>query len=258
VKGCPQSGEPIEFDEDGILKSVKQNSRCDDCFLCADICPPRAIKVWGEYMSVPALMKIIAEDRSFYQKTGGGVTLSGGEVMVQWEFARLLLEACKKASIHTCVETALHCPWENASAVFDYADLVIADIKHMDTKKHREYTGAGNELILENLIKTVGLGKKLVLRTPVVPRYNSDDENIRATAEFIRDKLGGKIVAWQLLPYRKMGTEKYDSLGDAYPMGDYVPPERSEWEQNLLRIEALVRDEYGIPAVAGSSAKLEV
>jgi pyruvate formate lyase activating enzyme len=128
----------------------------------------------------------------------------------------------------------------------------------MDTEKHRAYTGAGNKLVLENIKKTAALGKKLVIRTPVVPGYNADDENIRATGAFIRDELGGNIVQYQLLPYRKMGTEKYDSLGDAYPMGDYNAPERSEWEQNLLRLEKILVTEYGLPAVAGSSKKLEV
>jgi pyruvate formate lyase activating enzyme len=259
LKVCPiKENPPIRHDGNGVLQHIEMIPACDGCLKCADACPSRAIKVWGEKLTVPALMKIIAEDRSFYQKTGGGVTLSGGEVMVQWEFAEMLLKACKQASIHTCVETALYCPWEHAEAVFEYTDLVITDIKHMDTEKHRAYTGAGNELVLENIKKTAALGKKLVIRTPVVPGYNADDANIRATGAFIRDELGGQIVQYQLLPYRKMGTEKYDSLGDAYPMGDYNAPERSEWEQNLLRLEEILVTEYKLPAVAGSSKKLEV
>jgi pyruvate formate lyase activating enzyme len=113
-------------------------------------------------------------------------------------------------------------------------------------------------LILENIQRARALGKKLVIRTPVVPGFNADDANLRQTAAFIRDQLRGEIVAWQLLPYRKMGTEKYDSLGLPYPMGDYVPPERGEWEANLLRLEALLREEYGLPVTAGSSGKLAV
>jgi pyruvate formate lyase activating enzyme len=212
-------------------------------------------------MTLGELMRIIEEDRSFYDRTGGGVTLSGGEVMLQWEFAETLLKTCKDAGINTCVETALNCPSEHMEAVYEHADLVIADIKHMDAKKHLEYTGAGNELILSNMRRTVQLGKALVVRTPVVMGYNGDDANIRATGAFIRDELRGNcggIVQHQLLPYRKMGTEKYDSLRQEYPMGDYSPPERETWERELKRLAALLASEYGLPAVAGSSSKLKV
>ncbi|NLB28902.1 MAG: radical SAM protein, partial [Clostridiales bacterium] len=183
-------------------------------------------------------------------------TLNGGEALLQWEIAEMLLRECKNESINTCVETALHVPWEHAEPVFRYTDLVIADIKHMDTIRHREITGAGNELILENLKKTAALGKKLVIRTPVVPGYNADEWNIRKTGEFIREKLLGNIVAYQLLPYRRLGIEKYESLGDEYPMGDYEPPERLELERDIIDLADMLRRDYGIPAAAGSSEKL--
>ena len=127
----------------------------------------------------------------------------------------------------------------------------------MDPLKHREYTGVDNKLILENIRHTVELGKKLVIRTPVVAGYNDDLENIRATGAFIRDELGGKIVQYQLLPYRRLGTEKYDSLNLPYPMGNYVMPERAAWEENLLKLTDILVSEYGLPAVAGSGSKLE-
>lgn len=258
VKVCPGNGAPLEFDQAGILKAVHMADACAGCFKCVDACPPRALKRWGELMTVEEMLSVIVEDRSFYQRTGGGVTLNGGEVLVQWEVAAMLLEACKKAGINTCVETALHVPTEHMEAVFRFTDLVITDIKHMDTKKHEAFTGAGNELILKNIRRAAELGKKIVIRTPVVPGYNSDEANIRATGAFIRDALGGSIVQYQLLPYRRMGTEKYDSLGIAYPLDDYQAPERSEWKQNLLRLADLLTCEYGLPAVAGSSQKLKI
>lgn len=256
---CPvPDAQPIQFDETGTLKSVISTEICDGCFKCADACPSRAIKVWGEKKTLPELMKIIAEDKSYYERTGGGVTLNGGEVMLQWEFARLLLMACRDSHVNTCVETALHCPREHMEAVLEYTDLVITDIKHMDTQAHKRLTGAGNELILGNIKRVVDMGKKLVIRTPVVPGYNGDDENIRMTGEFIRDALGGAIVQFQLLPYRKMGTEKYESLNLPYPMGGYTPPDRSEWEENLTRLAGMLRNEFGLPAAAGSGGKLEL
>jgi pyruvate formate lyase activating enzyme len=256
INNCPLKNERvIAFDENGILKAVHMREECENCFKCAEACPPRAIKIWGEKMTLGELMKVINEDRSFYLNTGGGVTLNGGEVMLQWEFAETLLRSCKETSINTCVETSLHCPREHMEAVYHYTDLVITDIKHMDSVKHREYTGAGNETILGNIKRTAELGKKFVIRTPVVPGYNGDEENIRKTGEFIRS-LGGKILQYQLLPYRRLGTEKYDSLGMRYPMADYLPPERSEWERNLAYLAAMLVDEYGLPAVAGSGKKL--
>lgn len=256
IKVCPENGKPLEFDENGVLKAVHMIDACVGCFKCAEECPPRALKRWGELMTIPEMLKSVFEDRSFYQRTGGGVTLNGGEVLVQWEAAAMLLEECKKAGINTCVETALNVPAAHMEAVYSFTDLVITDIKHMDTEKHKVFCGAGNELILGNIKSTVALGKKLVIRTPVVPGYNGDEENIRKTAAFIRDELCNKIVQYQLLPYHKMGTEKYESLGIPYPMGEYQPPERSEWEQELLRLCDILVNEYGIPAVAGSSSKL--
>lgn len=259
LRACPvKEGSPLRHDAEGRLSAIDQADVCDGCMACEAACPARAIKLWGVQMTVPEMMKVIEEDRSFYQRTGGGVTLSGGEVMLQWEIAEMLLQACREAAIHTCVETALHCPTEHMEAVYRHTDLVIADIKHMDTAKHREFTGAGNELILENLRRTVALDKKLVLRTPVVPGYNGDEENLRAAAAFIRDELGGKIVTWQLLPYRRMGTEKYDSLGIPYPMEDYVGPPREEWEANLLYLADMLAGEYGLPVAAGSTGKLNL
>ena len=259
LRECPDIGHsPVCHDENGVLSSVLVSHGCNSCYICADTCPSRAIKLWGELMTLDELMKIIEEDRKFYDRSGGGVTLSGGEVLLQWEFAEMLLKTCKEAGINTCVESALNCPTENMEAVYKYTDLVITDIKHMDTKKHLEYTGAGNELILKNIRRTVELGKKLVIRTPVVMGYNADEANIRATGAFIRDELDGRIVAYQLLPFRKLGTEKYDSLRHAYPMGDYIPPDREIWESELTRLADLLVSDYGLPATAGSGEKLNI
>ena len=256
VKICPLHGEPISFDEERVLCGLKMAPGCKDCLKCADICPPRAIKLWGDKMTLPELMKIIEGDRNFYDRSGGGVTLNGGEVMMQWEFAQMLLQECKDAGINTCVETALHCQREHMEAVYQNTDLVIADIKHMDSEIHRSFAGVGNELVLSNLKKTVQLGKKLVIRTPVVPGYNGDEQSIRAIARFIKEELRGEIIVWQLLPYRKMGTEKYESLMLEYPLKDYVPMERSEWEKELSRLAAMIQEEYNLPAEPGTGGKL--
>ena len=253
IKACPVSdSSPIDHDEDGLLRSISMVSSCKGCYLCADACPSRAIKLWGEAYTIDDLMRIIEEDKRFYDRSGGGVTLSGGEVMLQWKFATQLLKACKEAGINTCVETALNCSAEHMESVYRYTDLVLADIKHMNTEKHLELTGFGNEHILENIKRTVLMGKKTILRTPVVIGYNSDEANIRASGAFVRDALGSRIEQYQLLPYRKMGTEKYDSLGESYPLRDYEPPSRDIWEPTLRLLAKILSEEFGLPAVAGT------
>jgi pyruvate formate lyase activating enzyme len=255
LKACPEGkNTPIRTHDDHLLE-VHEIPECTDCYTCAHECPSRAIMIWGTKMTVSELMKTILDERSFYIKTGGGVTLSGGEVMLQWEFAGLLLKECKNSSVNTCIESSLHCSPDHMEQVYEYTDLVIADIKHMDTRKHQEYTGVGNERILSNIKRTVELNKPLVIRIPVISGHNNSEENIRATAEFIRDDLNNNIIQLQLLPYRKMGTEKYASLCMPYPMNDFIPPERSVWEENLIELTEILK-EYNIPAVAGAAAKM--
>ena len=173
IKACPEGeNTPIHTCDDHLVE-VHKIAGCADCFICADECPARAIMVWGQKMTVQELMKIILQDRNFYIKTGGGVTLSGGEAMLQWDFASLLLKECKDASVNTCVESSLHCNTEHMEKVYENTDLVITDIKHMDAQKHKEYTGVGNELILRNIKRTVELKKPLVIRIPVIPNHNN-------------------------------------------------------------------------------------
>ena len=255
VKGCPLGGSPIRFDEDGVLKAIDMADNCKDCLKCAESCPASAIKIWGEKMTVPELMKIIEGDRNFYERTGGGLTVSGGEVLIQWDFVRLLLAECRRAGIHTCVESALFVPAEHVDAVMEYTDLLITDIKYIDPKRHKDAVGAPNELIFSNMKRIAGMGIPMVIRTPIVPGWNDDDENMLGIGSFVQE-LGPSVIAYQLLPYRKMGTEKYATLNQDYPMGDYEAPSREVWEPNLLRIRDMLLEKYNIPVVAGSSQKL--
>lgn len=255
MNDCPMLGTPIRFDEKGILSAIDFSDDCRGCLKCADSCPASAIKIWGEKKTVAELLKVIESDRSFYERTGGGVTLSGGEVMVQWEFARLLLKECKKAGIHTCVESALFVPEEHVDAVLEYTDLLITDIKYIDPERHKEVIGSPNGLILANIKRIAKTDVPMIIRTPVVPGWNDDDENMLGIGSFIKE-LGDAVITYQLLPYRKMGTEKYATLNQGYPMGDYEAPEREVWEPNLLRICGMLKERFDIPVVAGSSGKL--
>ncbi len=249
-KACPA---PPENRHVSVLFPSQQ---CSSCLRCAEVCPSGAIKLWGKRYTVQQLMDEILKDMAFYERSGGGVTLNGGEVLLQWEFAAELLKACREQHIHTCVESALHVPTEHMEQVLAYTDLVIADIKHMDTEAHRRITGAGNEQILNNLKRIAALDIPLVIRTPVCIGYNGEEANIRAIGAFLRDELQGKILQYQLLPYRRMGTEKYACLQKAYPMENYAAPEREKWEANLRALAELLRTEYSLPAVEGSGHRL--
>jgi len=229
--------------------SREKCGKCLDLYLheAVEACPQNAKVVWGEKKTLPDLMKVIVSDRRFFERSGGGVTLNGGEVMMQWEFAQMLLKKCKESGIHTCVETALHCPQEHMEAVYENTDLVIADIKHMDSAAHMSITGVGNEMILSNLRRTVELGKKLIIRTPVVPGYNGDELNIRKIGEFIRDELGSSIISWELLPFRRLGTEKYESLMLPYPMENYEPLDRVALDNEITRLADMLVTDYDLP-----------
>lgn len=257
LKACPKGGAPLEFTEDGIV--IGSNLQCLSCMKYTEACFTHAIKSWGDIMTVDEVMDAILEDQIYYEKSGGGVTLNGGEVAVQWEFALEILKACREKNINTCVETSMYCSSDILEKFYPYTDLFFTDIKNMDSAVHKKWSGAGNELILENIRQTAQAGKKLVVRIPVIPQINDSDENMRATAAFMRDNLGDSLVQVQLLPYRKMGIEKYNSLGIPYPMGDdYKMQERSVWEANLLRIRDMLRDEYQLPVEAGSSEKINI
>jgi pyruvate formate lyase activating enzyme len=249
---------PLVFDSDGVIEAVRQDAFCAQCMKCAEVCPGRAIMVWGCRMTVSGLMDIIEQDRDFYERSGGGVTLSGGEVMLQWEFAASLLKACRDAGIATCTESTLYCPPAHMDAVLAHTDLLITDIKCLDDERHQKYTGVSNERILENIRRAGAEGRKMVIRTPVVPGINDDEEEILSIGRFIKEELGASVLQYQLLPYRKMGTEKYASLGRAYPMDDALMPGREVWEPKLIALRDRLISVYDIPACAGSSQKLSL
>jgi pyruvate formate lyase activating enzyme len=257
LKACPLGGAPLLFNkETGKIGAVDRNL-CRGCLRCTEECYLHALKSWGDLYTVDEVVKEVSADKNFYDNSGGGITLNGGEVTVQWEFALAILEACRKEYIHTCVETCMHCAPEVIERFFPLTDLMITDIKHMDSDTHKYWTGAGNERLLSNIEKTARAGMPMIIRVPVIPQVNDSEDNIRATAKFIRDTLHNRVIQVQLLTYLKMGTEKYDSLGMPYPMGeDYVPATREEREPWIAHLVRVMR-EYDIKAVAGASTNAE-
>ena len=255
---CSLGGAPLLFHpETGKIGAVDREI-CVGCMKCTDVCFLHALKSWGTEMTVETVMEEVRADKNFYANSGGGITISGGEPLMQWEFTAALLEACRKEGIHTCLETCMQCTRRALEAVLPLTDLLITDLKHMDSAVHRQWTGVGNETILDNITFVAGAGVPMVVRVPVIPGVNDSEGNLRATARFIAEKLQGRVVQVQLLTYLKMGTEKYDSLGLDYPMGeDYQPPKREEREPWIVHL-AEVMGEYGVNAVAGAATRFEV
>lgn len=250
MDACPQ-GDVLQFYR-GKLAAIDR-SRCLNCLSCQDACPSDAIKKWGEEMSVEECMDIIRKDRGYYERSGGGVTVSGGEPLLQSDFVAELFKACREEKIQTCCESTFHVGWEEVEKVLPYTDILISDIKHMDSEMHRKYTGDGNERILENLKKLSETGKEMILRIPVIPDVNDSRENTEATADFILNELGGRLRTLQLLSFMRLGEEKYESLGIPYPMED-VKINRKAFQRHVEEIAEYFNGR-GIHCLVGTKEK---
>lgn len=225
--------------------------RTQDYARCAEVCPTSALKAWGRQVTVGDVMQEVMADEACYRESGGGLTLSGGEALLQRRFATELLKAARSAGISTCVETALNYDAKVLDELMPLVDFFFCDLKHMDADRHRKFTGVSNARILRNLRKIAAADGVVVIRIPVVPGYNGTEENLRATARFVAEELDGRVTQVQLLPFRKLGEDKYASLGLTYPMQDFAAPPRELWEQDLLRY-AQMMSAYGLNVVAGA------
>jgi pyruvate formate lyase activating enzyme len=192
-------------------------------------------------MSTTEVMEALCKDSAYYRKSGGGVTLSGGEPLAQIDFATAILKRCFALNMHTAVETAGYLPWECFQTISPYTDLFLFDIKHMDEKAHKRGTGVSNRSILENLEKLSGIVGEIIVRIPLIPGFNTNKENLHKTAEFIS---GIGIACVELLPFHHFGREKYRRFGREYPLGDR-PSLYGEKGEVVLLAEDIFR-RYGV------------
>ena len=180
-------------------------------------------KIIGEDTTVEQVMETVEKDRNYYRRSGGGLTLSGGESLTQPEFARDLLRAAKEAGINTAMESTACARYEVIERILPYLDTYLMDIKHMDAAKHKEFTGQSNELILENAKKIAASGQtNLIIRVPVIPGFNDRQDEIEAIARFAASLTGVRKL--HLLPYHRLGQDKYEGLGREYLMEGVLPP----------------------------------
>lgn len=255
IKACPKTSENPFLIKAGIINGIDR-SVCDDCMKCAEVCPADALKSWGNEMTVDEVMEIISDDCEFYRKSGGGVTISGGESLFQWEFALGILKACREKGIHTCVESALGVREAVVDRIIPYCDMMITDIKHMDSKIHKEYTGMGNEQILSNIRHVSAAGVPLILRLPIIPDVNDTKAHVKQVGEFLLKELEHPVCQVQFLRFRRLGEEKYQSLGIPYNMED-INPERTGFEEHIKEL-VTVLESYGIPAYAGTTHEIKI
>lgn len=253
IRACKT--ESLLISETNKVVGIDRN-KCVHCISCAKACPSGAIKPWGEYYTVEQAMEVIRRDKVFYDRTGGGVTISGGEALAQPEFVTALLKQCKEEGFHTCVESALYVSRDVVNQVLPYVDMFITDVKTMDSEKHKKRCGVPNERILDNIRYVVENDMDLVIRTPVIKGFNATDEDIIAIGNFIKNDLHNQVLQYQLLPYRQMGTEKYKSLNRPYPMENFEGYEREEWEPDFIRFLGILNN-MGINAVTGMHQKLK-
>lgn len=222
---------------------VSRDIECIGCRKCVEVCSESALTISGEVKTISELFEIIEEDRAFYEVSGGGITLGGGEVLMQPEAAANLLMVCKQEGINTAIETSGYAKLDAVLQVAEFTDLFLFDIKHMDSDKHFELTGVRNELILNNLKELLGRRFNVRIRMPLIKGSNDSQDEIENVAKFLlpyREYKNFKGI--DILPYHKFGVNKYNQLDKEYPLkGD-----GSLMNEDLTRIENCFKN-YNLP-----------
>ena len=220
VEICPQNAISLVkdfIDLDRIL--------CDRCMKCIEKCPTKALSITGETRTTEEIVDIVMKDELFYNNSGGGLTISGGEPLLQPDFTLDLLKACKDKSIHTTLDTSGHARWEILESMVNYSDLILFDIKHLNSDQHIAGTGVGNELILQNLKKITEKGNRLWVRIPIIPGYNDSAKHIEDIAKFLSKMPIEKV---SMLAFHEWSKSKYKALGIYYPCKDLSPIEEEK------------------------------
>lgn len=234
---CKRCGACLRVCPNGAIKILKNARRkidrkkCKSCLLCADSCIYGALKRCGQYMTAQEVLSEVIQDKIFYKNSGGGVTLSGGEPLFQGEFAANFLAECKREGLHTVLETSGHCPWREMEKSLEYVDLILFDIKHLNSTIHKKTTGINNSLILKNL-QSASKKNKIWLRVPLIAEFNDSEEHIRQVAA-LGSYIGAEKIS--LLPYHEGGKKKSEQLGKMYKFNNRKPPD-GEYIQRLKSI----------------------
>lgn len=213
---CPESAHTVIDGEHTV-----DRERCINCLKCTKVCFADACVACGTEMTAEDVIKEVRQDMAYYRQSGGGITLSGGEVLCQSDFAAELLGKCKAGNIHTAIETNMSLPFETVKKVLSFTDFVMCDIKLFDDELHKQYTGISNKTVLENISKLNETGIPFIVRTPIIPEVTDTDGNISAIAEYIK---GFKnMQRYELLNFNPLGASKYGQLSKDSPFAAARP-----------------------------------
>ena len=234
IASCPQHALSVSRDRRAV---VRDKSKCIQCFRCAKVCLTEAAGVYGKSMTVQEVMQEIRKESLFYFFSGGGVTLSGGDVLLQAEFAAKILRNCREECIDTTAELDMFGPYDNVRTVLEHLDSVYVDIKLMDTEAHKKWTGVGNETILENIRRASAEfpDKPMSVRVPLIQGINDTEENIQRTVEFCRQLPSCREL--EFLPYHRLGSSTYEYLDRPYGLQELEPMSAEKAEEKIRMID---------------------
>nr|WP_317282800.1 trans-4-hydroxy-L-proline dehydratase activase [uncultured Sellimonas sp.] len=225
VQACPQHAIRIK---DG--KSVTDKEICSICGKCTNVCPLNIREMSGKEYEIKDLVKELKKDEMFYEESGGGVTLSGGEVMaMDMDYIEKLVKTLYRSGISVTIDTCGYAPYENYKRILPFVDTFLYDVKVMDPQKHQQYIGADNKLILENLEKLSKDGARIYIRIPTVKEVNGTDEDMKEIIDFLLEK-NIQVAQVNLLPYHNTGSSKYARLGKVYEGTELSAPSKEEME----------------------------
>lgn len=241
---CIGCGACVEVCPSGALSKDNghvhfDHALCDDCLACVDACVNGCLSRIGTTISVKDAVERLIKDRAFYENTGGGVTLSGGEPLYQYAFASEILRRLHESGVHTALDTSGFANWDAFEMVIPHVDLVLFDIKHLDRERHKEVIGVDNTLILENLEKLAGR-TRVWTRTPLIPDFNDDMEVADAVVD-LASRIGAERCCF--LPLHRWGEHKYERLGLGNPyacLRDFLPEESAAWKKRYRDQEGFV------------------
>jgi pyruvate formate lyase activating enzyme len=247
IPACPENairvGKQVSPHQDDTYINVIEvdRNKCTNCGGCEKACTSKALFLTGVYYTVDEVMERVLKDRSYYQKSGGGVTVSGGEPLSQIDFTLELLKRVKQEGIHTALDTTGFAKWETLEKTVPYVDLYLYDIKHTDSEEHKVLCNVPNELIIENVYKLARAGGKLQLRAVIIPGFNDNPQHFEKLARICCD-IRDSLQVLQLLPYHKLGAVKHQRLSQDNPMPDIDPPTDEHMEDIKEYFES-----FGLP-----------
>ncbi|MCP4753504.1 MAG: glycyl-radical enzyme activating protein [Proteobacteria bacterium] len=241
----PVPPEVAQAEDSTYYKIIRD--KCTLCMDCVEACKFTALEISGKPMTPQEILDEVEQDRPFYDNSGGGMTLSGGEPTAYPDFAQAILKEAKKRGIHVCLDTSGFCEWKVLEDLLGDVDIVLFDFKHVDVDRHREKTGVSNEKILDNLAKITQAGLETWVRIPIIPGYNDSMEFHAKAADFLAG-LPGKIERLDLIPYHNYCQQEYGWLGLEWSLKDVMPMEPS-----FLEVPAEVYRERGLKTTIGGS-----